>query len=411
MAVALVWQSMLSAPTPVPPASRYHLNYPDTFVLRDEYLKGVVRKHYTVQPEDNLGLVLQKLDISPSLLEDWRQSCSDVQEVIQLLPGDEFTFQFRRQEAQPFKLMYAGANGSSYTFSRIGEQWECRNNEDQLITVGGTANGPIDDNLYDSAVRSGLPPALIMDLADLFACNIDFTSDLQNGDDFSVYFEQHVRDGKRIGAGPILAAEMQVGGQSYQAFRYELPDGYKDYFDFEGNSLKRLFLKAPLSFSRISSTFTNSRFHPVLKIFRPHFGIDYAAPTGTPVSALGDGVVTFIGNKGGFGRYIDIRHNAAYRTTYGHLSRFEKGLKVGSKVEQGQVIGYVGATGLATGPHLDFRFYEKGRPIDFLKTEFPHARSIPQSLRADFEKKLQVYLAKLQSKQLAQNMDPSLPDE
>lgn len=396
--IAVAWQNMLSAPAPVPP-SRCVLSYPDMFALRAKYLEGVSEKQYTVQPDDTLGGIFQRLGIPSSLPAEWEASCQDSQEVVSLLPGDEFTFYSRRQESAPFKLVYSSATGSSLILVRTPNGWKCRHDANGLITVKQAVYGSIADNLYDSAVQSGLPPKLIMDLADLFACNIDFTSDLQSGDDFAVYYAQHARDGKLVGSGPILASEMRVGGASYQAFWFEFPDGYKDYFDSDGNSLKRMFLKAPLSYSRISSTFTNSRFHPVLKIFRPHYGIDYAAPTGTPVSALGDGVISFIGPKGGYGRYIEVRHGKTYCTTYGHLSKFAQGLKVGSAVEQGQVIGYVGSTGLATGPHLDFRFYRNGRPIDFLATEFPHARSIPRSLMADFKEKCKAYLAKLHGEQ------------
>lgn len=394
--IAVAWQNMLSAPAPVPP-SRCVLSYPDMFALRAKYLEGVSEKQYTVQPDDTLGGIFQQFGIPASLPAEWEQSCQDSQEVVNILPGDEFVFYSRRQESTPFKLVYSSVNGSSLTFIKAPDGWKCNHESNGLITVPQAVHGSIADTLYDSAVQAGLPPKLIMDLADLFACNIDFTSDLQSGDDFSVYYAQRARDGKIVGSGPILASEMHVGSVGYQAFWYEFPDGYKDYFDSDGNSLKRMFLKAPLSYSRISSTFTNSRFHPVLKIFRPHYGIDYAAPAGTPVSALGDGVISFIGPKGGYGRYIEMRHGKTYCTTYGHLSRFAEGLKVGSSVEQGQVIGYVGATGLSTGPHLDFRFYRSGRPIDFLATEFPHARSIPKSLMADFKEKCQVSLAKLHS--------------
>jgi murein DD-endopeptidase MepM/ murein hydrolase activator NlpD len=203
---------------------------------------------------------------------------------------------------------------------------------------------------------------------------------------------------------------MVVGGRCFQAFYYTLPDGSQGYFDSKGNSLQKLFLKAPLSYTRISSTFTYRRFHPILKIYRPHLGIDYAAPTGTPVCSLGDGTITYLGRRGGFGRFIAVRHNRHYKTTYGHLSRFAKGLHSGSRVTRGEVIGYVGSSGMATGPHLDFRFYRDGRPINFLKTEFPHARSIPKRLWTDFQHKYQTCLAALHGNQFADSRSAVMAD-
>ncbi|HIC90700.1 MAG TPA: M23 family metallopeptidase, partial [Syntrophaceae bacterium] len=182
---------------------------------------------------------------------------------------------------------------------------------------------------------------------------------------------EYYRDGRWIKNGRILAAEFVNVGSKYQAFYFEDGKGHGDYYDSEGRCLRKQFLKSPLRYKRISSYFSRRRFHPILKIYRPHLGIDYAAPVGTPVESIGDGKIEFIGWKGDYGRFIRVKHNRNYITTYGHLSRFAKGLKKGSRIKQGQVIGYVGSTGLATGPHLDFRMIRNGRFVNPLKIQPP----------------------------------------
>ena len=183
--------------------------------------------------------------------------------------------------------------------------------------------------------------------------------------------------------GPIYAAEFEHMGKSYYAFRFSQDEGF-DYFDDRGENLRKAFLKAPLSFSRISSRFSGSRLHPVLKIRRPHFGVDYAAPKGTPVMTIGDGTVVERGYKGGGGNTVKIKHNTVYTTLYLHLSGFAKGITPGARVRQGDVIGYVGSTGLSTGPHLDFRVYKNGSPVDPLKLDVPPGEPVKAAFKTDF---------------------------
>lgn len=396
--IAMVWKNALSPPGALPPIPKVIFDYPDSFALGSEYLKQFSIKHYKIRPNDTLHQILQRFSLPMECLAQWQESCKDYCKLSDLRPDDELTMHVRRSDQQIVKFIYATIDGSTYTFRKQGDAWKCQKDRIPPIPVVETVRGAITDNLYDSCIRAGLPASSIMDLADLFAYDIDFATDLREGDTFAIHFQEEVKEGRRIRVGPILAAEMVVGGERYRAFHYKLPDGYEDYFDFHGKSLRKLFLKAPLSYSRISSTFTYKRLHPILKIYRPHLGIDYAAPHGTPVSALGSGTITYLGRKGGFGNYIEIRHDQSYKTAYGHLAGYAKGLRTGSKVTQGQVIGYVGSTGLATGPHLDFRFYRDTKPINFLKTDFPNARSIPKSLWSDFETKRESYLAALNAK-------------
>lgn len=402
-----IWQNPLSSPKPPPHNNQRKLyHYPDLFALRSAYADQFLVIQHSVQSGDSFYGILQQIDLPAACSLQWQKECKAFCQLAKIQPGDSLELHLRKESRQPFKIVYQPRQGPGYVFRNRGGHWQCRQRPVETIDLEQTATGTIQGTLYDSCRRAGLSADLILELADLFAFDIDFNTDIRNGDSFAVHFRRTVADGRQISAGPILAAEMTIAGQCYQAFQYELPDGYRDYFDADGRSLRKLFLKAPLSYRRISSTFTYRRYHPILKIYRPHLGIDYAAASGTPVSALGDGKVVFRGRNGGFGKYVAIRHGTHYKTTYGHLSRFAKGIAVGKKVLQGQVIGYVGATGLATGPHLDFRFYQDGKPINFLKTRFPHARSIPKQCLADFKLKRQNYLAQLRSTRLAQNSTP-----
>jgi len=241
------------------------------------------------------------------------------------------------------------------------------------IAVPVITSGEVSNSFYQSAADKGIPPDLIMDIADIFAWDIDFLVDIRPGDTFQVILEECYRKGQCIGHGKILGVRFVNQKRIFEAFYFSDHNSRISYYDRRGKSLRKTFLKSPLRYRRISSHFSRRRFHPILKIYRPHYGVDYAAPIGTPVEAVADGRITFIGWKGDYGRYIRIRHNHTYDTAYGHLSKFSKGLKKGTRVTQGNVIGFVGASGLATGPHLDFSVIKNGRHIDPLRMESPPA--------------------------------------
>jgi murein DD-endopeptidase MepM/ murein hydrolase activator NlpD len=419
LAIAVGWQSTLSPPdvqsyVPFPGDSRSdvsstalsidpvavepHIDYPDSFGFRSEYLDQFLIKRRTVRRGDTLYSIFREFGLPEDCLDRGLSTCDVLCKLNKLHPGDELTIYARREDRQAVKLVYSTADEASYVFrrSRQGDHWECRQEEGETIALTQAARGAIRDNLYDSCVRAGLPAKLVVKFADLFAYDVDFATDLRKGNQFAVYFKQEVRNGKRVEVGPILAARIEIDGKAHEVFRFRHPDGAAHYYDAQGRGLHRRFLKAPLQYSRISSNFTYRRFHPILKIYRPHLGIDYAAPTGTPVSAIGRGRITHVGTKGGYGRFVEITHDDTFKSTYGHLSRYAGNLKKGSVVKQGQVIGYVGSTGLATGPHLDFRFYENGKPVDFLDTRFPHSQILPESLKAEFQRKRQEYVAVLE---------------
>jgi murein DD-endopeptidase MepM/ murein hydrolase activator NlpD len=240
------------------------------------------------------------------------------------------------------------------------------------------AMGRITDSLYQSGVAAGLPDKLIIELADIFGYDIDFVQDIRVGDRYTVIYDELYKDGKKLRAGDILAAEFVNQGQSLRAVRYTDPQGNAGYYAAGGQSLRKAFLRTPLDVFRVSSNFSRGRFHPVLNRIRAHLGTDYAASTGTPIKATGDGRVTFIGNKGGYGRTVVVKHGSSYETLYAHMSRFRQGLGHGSRVQQGQVIGYVGSSGLATGPHLHYEFRVNGVHRDPRKVVLPRATSLPR---------------------------------
>ncbi|HUW92814.1 MAG TPA: peptidoglycan DD-metalloendopeptidase family protein [Bacteroidales bacterium] len=241
------------------------------------------------------------------------------------------------------------------------------------------SSGTINTSLWEATVENNLNPNLSAELSEIYAWTIDFFG-LQRGDRFKVIYEEEFIGEKSIGTGKVHAALFEHGGAAIYAIPF-IQYSVMSFYDTTGASLKKAFLKAPLRFSRISSRFSGARLHPILKIVRPHHGVDYAAPIGTPVVSIGDGRVTEAGFENGSGRIVKIRHNSVYSTAYLHLSRFGEGIRGGVYVKQGQIIGYVGSSGLSTGPHLDFRFYRNGYPVDPLKVEAPPVEPVaPEAL-------------------------------
>jgi len=256
-------------------------------------------------------------------------------------------------------------------------------------TIARQATAVIESSLWNAMVDNDLPIDLALELSEIYAWTIDFFG-LQKGDSIRVYFDEYHVEDACIGIGRIYAANFYHGGKWQEAFYFN-----KSYYDGEGKSLKKAFLKAPLNYKRISSKFTYARKHPIFKTVRPHTGVDYAAPMGTPVVSIGDGVVVEKGYKGGGGNTVKIRHNSTYTTAYLHLSKYGKDIAVGKHVSQGQVIGYVGSSGNSTGPHLDFRIWKGGSPIDPLKLVSPPVEPVPSSMKVEFDSVVAVYRAKL----------------
>jgi murein DD-endopeptidase MepM/ murein hydrolase activator NlpD len=255
------------------------------------------------------------------------------------------------------------------------------------------ASVTIETSLWDAIKAKGLNPLLVNELSDIFAWTVDFFG-LQKGDSFKLIYEEIFIDDTPLKISRIYGTQYNGSGSSVTAIPF-IQDGTESYFDADGNSLRKAFLKAPLQFSRISSRFSSGRMHPILRIVRPHFGLDYAAPVGTPVHAIGDGKIISATTENGSGKMVRIQHNSVYATAYLHLSRFGEEITPGKFVKQGDVIGYVGSSGLSTGPHLDFRFYQNGYPIDPLKVDAPSVEPVSEGNRPKFEKTRTVVLSLL----------------
>ncbi len=261
--------------------------------------------------------------------------------------------------------------------------------------VKRVASGEINGSLWNAFEKQKLPLDLVMRISEIYAWEIDFFR-LQKGDRFKVEFEEQFVEGKSIGVDKIHAIRFIHEGRDYYGFHF-VQDEKEDYYDEQGNSLRKAFLKAPLKFTRISSGYSNKRFHPILRRYTSHPGIDYAAPTGTPIMAVGDGTILEAQYKGGNGNYVKIRHNQTFQTQYLHMSKFGAGIKAGAKVRQGQIIGYVGSTGLSTGPHLCYRFWKNGVQVNPLKEDFPTAEPIKKENKKQFDLAIKESKKKMES--------------
>ena len=332
---------------------------------------------------------------------------------------DDAAFQFLRNERatqtifeqlRPGKPVtaYVGENGELQTLiyplngmeralfvERKNGRLQASEQDLKLETQVQIKSGEIRYSLFGATDAAGLPDSVAIQLTDIFGGDIDFHRDLRRGDHFSVVFESLTHFGKPVKTGRILAAEFINQGRSYRAFWYADEDGKGAYFTPEGKNIRKAFLRSPLEFSRITSGFSLARFHPILHTWRAHTGIDYGAPIGTRIKSTADGVVEFVGNKGGYGRVIILRHQGHYTTLYGHLSAFAAGLRKGARIAQGDVIGYVGASGLATGPHLHYEFRIDGVYKNPLAMTLPSAPPLSPQQLVRFQAQIQPQLAQL----------------
>jgi murein DD-endopeptidase MepM/ murein hydrolase activator NlpD len=357
-------------------------------------------------PSDSFDLITGRIKRNGFLSEVLLQHGVSMQDIDQTIRNSKSIFDVRKirsgnnyilfcdrdSNAKARYLVYEHDAQTSYVFS-FKDSLNITPFRKQITSEIKYSSGTIKTSLWDAMIDGGLHPNLAVKLSEVFAWTVDFFG-LQKGDNFKVIYEELSIDGKSLGTGKIYGAQFNRTGSSITAIPF-IQDGRESFFDVDGNSLRKAFLKAPLVFSRISSHFTSARMHPILRIVRPHYGVDYAAPIGTPVHAIGDGRVISATNEGGAGRMVKIQHNSVYATAYMHLSRFGDGISGGKYVKQGDIIGYVGSSGLSTGPHLDFRFYKNGSPVDPLKVDAPPVEPVSEENKPKFEKMKTVVLSLL----------------
>lgn len=330
-----------------------------------------------VQKNEFLGTILSREGVSQKTIHHIDRNHRDVFDVRKIKVGNKYVFLKTRDSIPQAKYWIYEIDRTNYAVFQLTDSIAAWRGEKEVITKVEHVGVEIKSSLWNAMSEAGCDYSLILELSDIYAWTIDFFG-IQPGDSCKVIFEEKYIAGDTVpfGIGNVMASYFKNKGEGKYAFSFE-QDGKKEFFDENGDNLRKAFLKAPLNYRRISSTFSEARLHPVHKIVRPHHGVDYAAPSGTPVQSIGDGTVIAKGwdTKGG-GNYLKIKHNSTYTTTYMHLKGFAKGITQGSKVKQGQTIGYVGMTGTATGPHLDFRLQKNGTYIDPLKFKSPSAEPV-----------------------------------
>lgn len=359
-----------------------------------EEKKAASHREVIVAKGDTLSTLFEKVGLPSSAVGELLASDKQAKQFTQLKRGQKLEFELGpdgqlnnlHSKVSDLDSISLSKNAKGYTFTRTTAKPTVRT---------AYVHGVINSSLSQSAARAGLSHSLTMDMASVFGYDVDFAQDIRQGDEFDVIYEQKVVNGKAVGNGPILSARFTNRGKTYTAVRYTNKQGNSSYYTADGNSMRKAFIRTPVDFARISSRFSMGRKHPILNKIRAHKGVDYAAPRGTPIKAAGDGKVLLAGRRGGYGNTVIIQHGNAYRTLYGHMQGFAKGVKTGGSVKQGQVIGYIGTTGLSTGPHLHYEFQVNGVHVDPLGQKLPMADPIAKGERARFLQQSQPLMARM----------------
>ena len=339
-----------------------------------------------------LSTILYRYDITSQTIYYLEKASQETWSVRKMQSGKPYHILRDRDSIAMARYFVYDINKTDYAVYSLSDSIYSYIGYIDVDTVLNYISGSIETSLWNAMIEQGAAPDLAGMLADIYSWTIDFFG-IQKRDSFSVFYQEMYADSVRVATGEILAANFITSGADHYAFRYNYHNDRGEYFDEKGTSLRRAFLKAPLSYTRISSRFSNARLHPIKKVVRAHHGVDYAAPSGTPVYSVGDGVVTARAwdSKGG-GNYIKIKHNSTYTTEYMHLRGFASGISVGTHVSQGQLIGYVGMTGTATGPHLDYRVFKNGTAIDPLRMDLPAVDPIKEEDMLEYLRAVSGYM-------------------
>lgn len=350
---------------------------------------------YKVTAGDNLSTLFKRAGLSARDVFIVSEATKNSDALKRLYPGESLSFLIQNGELKklkhlinPLKQVLLEQDGDSYSIDTVEKKPDIEHRY---------AYGTIENSLFLDGEKAGLPSNTIMEMAALFGWDVDFALDIRKGDSFRVIYEEKKLDGKVIGVGKIVAAEFTNQGDTFTSLRYTDSKGNTSYYTPKGESMRKAFLRTPVDFARISSNFNMKRKHPVLNRIRAHKGVDYAASIGTPIKAAGDGKIIFRGVKGGYGNVIILQHGNNINTLYAHMSRFKKGLSVGSRIKQGQLIGYVGKSGMVTGPHLHYEFQVNGVHKNPVTVKLPHADPVPKSERASFMSTSQALMAQLET--------------
>jgi murein DD-endopeptidase MepM/ murein hydrolase activator NlpD len=356
--------------------------------------KSPNHREIVVSKGDTLSTLFEKVGLPPAAVHEVIASDKQAKQFSQLKNGQ--VLQFELTPDGNLKQLHSKLNDlESISLSRTEKGYLFTRDVSKPNVRTAYVHGIISNSLSQSGQRAGLSHSMTMDMANIFGYDVDFAQDIRKGDEFDVIYEQKVVNGKTVGTGNILSARFTNRGKTYTAVRYTNKQGNTNYYTADGNSMRKAFIRTPVEFARISSMFSMGRKHPILNKIRAHKGIDYAAPRGTPIKATGDGKVILAGRRGGYGNTVIIQHGETYRTLYGHMQGFAKGIQNGSSVKQGQVIGYIGTTGLSTGPHVHYEFQVNGVHVDPLGQKLPMADPIAKSEKQRFMQESQPLMARM----------------
>lgn len=355
---------------PAPSSDRYGIQIADHQIIES-----------TIERNESLYIILSRHGVSPDTIHQIQLAARDKVNLARMVPGQPYNI-YKNADDTVSSFVWRNAP-TEYTAIHLGDEIQIEQNAIPVETRMSAVSGSINSSLAGSIMEQGVSQRLVVELANIYAWTIDFYG-LRKGDQYKILYENRYIEDEYIGIGKIEAVEFVHRGEVKKAYYFD--NGVQGgYYDEEGNSLRRAMMRVPFEYNpRISSSFSHSRLHPILNTRRPHYGTDYAAPTGTPILASGDGVVTEAQHRGGNGNIVQIKHNSVYRTAYLHMSRFAPGIRPGVNVKQGQVIGYVGQTGLATGPHLCYRLYKNDTPVNSVTYDFPAHEGISDDHIADF---------------------------
>jgi len=389
-----------SLPLPEPIASPEQVAAPTVIEIESDAWKSV-----TIKSGDTLASIFAKHGIASTTTHQIARLNEQTSKLRYIKPGQEIKL-LLDEDGKLRQMKYIPDITRTLLIQRTEDQsFTSQVTNYQLDAYPVYREGIIQTSLFEAAANADIPEDVIMDLAGIFGWDIDFSLDIRRGDRFGIVYEELYKNDVKIRNGRILSAEFINNGKFYSAVYYTDPTGESDYFSPDGKSMRKAFLRSPVDFRRISSRFSNKRWHPVLSKWRSHKGVDYVAKRGTPVRASGDGKVIFAGRKGGYGRLVVIRHGSRYTTAYGHLNGYARGVRSGKKVKQGQIIGYVGSSGLATGPHLHYEFRVNGVHRNPLTVKLPEAKPVHSAYLSHFEENTQAYLSmlRLMDRTLADN--------
>lgn len=368
------------------------LSIPD--IVHDSNPNQTFWHQENIQRGDTIAAILTRLHVNNQDKSAFLSAARESKAMRQLMPGKTVHAQTTAQ-GELLMMRYFFGNEEQFLMEKTDDSFQMVEQQIELDAQVRMRSGKVNSSLFAATDRADIPNKIALQITEIFASEIDFHRDLRKGDRFTVVYETLHDNGEQARTGRILAVEYINNGKSHRALYFQAANGEGGYYTPDGESLQRQFLRSPLEFSRISSGFSKSRFHPVLKEWRSHRGVDYAAPTGTPVKATANGTVSFAGTQGGYGKLVILKHNGQFDSAYGHLSRFAKGLRNGQRVSQGDVIGYVGATGLATGPHLHYELRVNGVQHDPAKVVLPSAPPIEEKSRLAFYEETKPLVARL----------------